>query len=213
MYEEDQIVPESSLRRFAKVTLYLEVPSTFNEGSLENYVNRVIDDKLFDDKIVSTAPCEVVISEPGSDNPDDFESPVGFIAPDGKFYLVESSSSGLAHLELAPFVEQLYRDKGMLDDMYLYRCGMTLDYELERAGFVKVHKYDVRYFAHMNVGKNYKTGEDVYSPDLTQAQVDAIVRYGEIHGYEGCVFVNGTLTEISKIKQADKLSLRKIFSL
>lgn len=213
MYEEDQITPNSSSRRFAKVTLYLEVPSTFNEGSLENYVNKVIDDKLFDDKIVSTAPCEVMISEPGSDDPEDFESPVGFIAPDGKFYLVESSTSGLAHLELAPFVEQLYRDKGMLDDMYLYRCGMTLDYELERAGFVKVHKYDVRYFAHMNVGKNYKTGQDVYSPDLTQAQIDSIVRYGKEHGYEGCVFVNGTQMEISKIKQADELSLRKIFSL
>ena len=210
MYED---APNSSNRRFAKVTLYLEVPSTFSEGSLENYINKVIDDKLSDDEIVATAPCEVMISEPGSDDPEDFESPAGFIAPDGKFYLVESSTSRLAHLELAPFVEQLYRDKGMLDDMHLYRCGTTLDYELERAGFVKVHKYDVHYFAHMNAGKNYKTGEDVYTPDLTQAQIDSIVRYGKEHGYHGYVCVNGTLTKISEIKQADELSLREIFGL
>lgn len=213
MYEENQLVPNSSQKRFAKVTLYLEVPTTFNEGSLESYFNKVVDDKLHDDKIVSTAPCEVMISEPGSDNPEDFENPVGFIAPDGKFYLVESSSSRLAHLELAPFVEQLYRDKGMLDDVYLYRCGMTLDYELERAGFVKVHKYSVRYFAHMYVGKDYKTREDIYSPDLTQAQIDAIVRYGQLHGDRGDIFVNGTRKSVFDIRQADKLSIRKIFSL
>lgn len=195
-YIEDLETPRDHTRRLAKITLYLDVPSTFDEVTLEH----TIESKIKELDIYTTGPSETMISEPGSDKPEDFVDPVGFIAPDGKFYLVEGDTDGLAHLHLAPFVEQLYKPK-------LQYSGMSLDYDLENAGFVKVHNCNVRYYAHCYIGK------DTYSPDLTEVQIQSIVRYGKLHGWEGDVFVNDKRTPVTKIAQADQLSLRKIFEL
>ena len=159
-----------------------------------------------------TGPSETMISDPGSDNPEDFEYPVGFIAPDGKFYLVDGDTDGLAHLHLAPFVKELYEQKGILDNLHMFNSGLSLDYTLERAGFVKVHKYDIRYIAHFHIGGSIN-GEPVYTPDLTDAQIQSIIRYGKLFNWEGVVFVNDKRVPLSTIAQADKLCLRNIFGL
>lgn len=195
-YIEERETPKDHTRRLAKVTLYLDVPSIYSEETLE----RTIERKISELDINTTSPSETMISEPGSDNPANFVNPVGFIAPDGEFYLVEGDTDDLAHLHLAPFVEKLYKPK-------LQYSGMSLDYDLEKAGFVKVHGVNIRYFAHAIIGK------DTYTPNLTESQLQSIVRYGKLHNWEGDIFVNDKRIPVTKIAQADQLSLRKIFEL
>ena len=212
MYEEelDYIQPKDHTRKLAKITLYLDVPSTFDEGTLE----QAIENKIEDLDINITGPSETMISEPGSDNPEDFEYPVGFIAPDGKFYLIDGRTNGLAHLYLADFVKNLYESKGMLENLHRYfDTGLSLDYVLEHAGFVKVHNYDIRYIAHFHLGGHTIDGEPVYTPDLTDAQIKSIIRYGKLFNWEGDVFVNDRRVPLSKIAQADTFCLRDIFDI
>lgn len=207
--ELDYVQPKDHTRRLAKVTLYLDVPSEYGEGTLE----QDIENKLSELGIDITGPSETMVSDPGSDNPKYFEEPVGFIAPDGKFYLVESRTDALAHLHLAEFVKNLYQEKGMLDNLYrYYGAGYSLDYVLEHAGFVKVHGLDIRYIAHFALygGTN---DEPLYTPDLTDAQIKSIIRYGKIFNYEGDVFVNDKRVPLSTIAQADTFCLRNIFDI
>lgn len=202
---EENYLPNTHKKRYAKATIYLEVPEDLDdECKVEHEIERLLDYG----QLHFTGPAEVMVSECGSDDPEKFENPVGYIAPDGKFYLMESSDNGLAHLELAPLMLKLYGDK--LDRILLYGDGMSIDYSLEKAGFVKVHGFDIRYLAHFQVGFG---DNERYTPDITDAQLESILRYCKLWNYEGEVYVNEKRTEVSKIKQADKLALRKIFSL
>ena len=202
---EENYLPNTHKTRYAKATIYLEVPEDLDdEYKVESEIERLLDYG----QLHFTGPAEVMVSEPGSDDPEKFENPVGYIAPDGKFYLMESSENGLAHIELAPLMIKLYGDN--LDRVLLYGDGMSIDYGLEKAGFVKVHGFDIRYLAHFQAG----FGDNVrYTPDITDAQLESIIRYCQLWNYEGRVYVNDRVTEVSVIKQADKFALRKIFSL
>lgn len=201
----DEYLPNTHKKRYAKATIYLEVPEDLDdEYKVECEIERLLDYG----QLHFTGPAEVMISECGSDEPEKFVSPVGYIAPDGKFYLMESSECGLAHIELAPLMLKLYGNQ--LDNILLYGSGMSIDYGLERAGFIKVHQFDIRYLAHLQVGFG---SNEVYTPDITDAQLESIFRYCKLWNYEGCITINERRTKVSKIKQADKLALRKIFSL
>ena len=201
----DEYLPNTHKKRYAKATIYLEVPEDLDdECKVEHEIERLLDYG----QLHFTAPAEVMVSECGSDEPEKFIGPVGYIAPDGKFYLMESSENGLAHLELAPLMLKLYGDK--LDRVLLYGGGMSIDYGLERAGFVKVHKFDIRYLAHFQAGFG---SNERYTPDITDAQLESILRYCKLWNYDGCIDVNGKKVKVSTIKRADKLALRKIFSL
>ena len=202
---EENYLPNTHKTRYAKATIYLEVPEDLdNEYKVEREIERLLDYG----QLHFTGPAEVMVSEPGSDEPEKFINPVGYIAPDGKFYLMESSECGLAHIELAPLMLKLYSEG--LDNILLHGSGMSIDYGLERAGFVKVHQFDIRYLAHFQAGFG---DNERYTPDITDAQLESILRYCKLWNYDGCIDVNGKRTEVSKIKQADKLALREIFSL
>lgn len=202
---EENYLPNTHKKRYAKATIYLEVPEELDdEYKVESEIERLLDYG----QLHFTGPAEVMVSECGSDEPENFDKPVGYIAPDGKFYLMESAENGLAHIELAPLMLKLYGDE--LDNTLLYGSGMSIDYGLEKAGFVKVHCFDIRYLAHFQVGFG---DNERYTPDITDAQLESILRYCKLWNYDGEVYVNEKRTEVSKIKQADKLALRKIFSL
>jgi len=202
---EENYLPNTHKTRYAKATIYLEVPENLDdEYKVESEIERLLDCG----QLHFTAPADVMVSEPGSDEPEKFEEPVGYIAPDGKFYLMESSENGLAHIELAPLMIKLYGDN--LDRILLYGDGMSIDYGLEKAGFVKVHGFDIRYLAHFQAGFG---DNERYTPDITDSQLESIIRYCQLWNYDGCVDVNGKKVKLSAIKQADKLALRKIFSL
>lgn len=213
MYQQeidDREVPRSSRVKLAKVTLYLEVPSSYeDEYRLCSDLDAFINEQL--KGVTTTAPSEGMISKPGHDNPINFKEPVGYLAPDGKFYLRESSESGLVHLELAEMVYKAYEDT--IDHRFI---GSTygLDYDLEKAGFIKVHCNDIRYLAHWPVRER---GGWLDTPDPTPAQMDALIEYCNRHsfnGYDGAeVGVNEKTVKVSQLKQAEPLMLRKIFSL
>ena len=201
----EEYLPNTHKTRYAKATIYLEVPEDLDtESKVENEIERLLGWGNID----FTGPADVMVSEPGSDNPENFVNPVGYIAPDGKFYLMETSECGLAHIELAPLMLKLYGEE--LDNILLYGDGMSIDYGLEKAGFVKVHQFDIRYLAHFQVGFG---SNERYTPDITDAQLESILRYCKLWNYDGCIDVNGKRVKVSAIKQADKLALRKIFSL
>lgn len=202
---EDEYLPNTHKKRYAKATIYLEVPEDLDD---ECKVEREIERLLDYGQLYFTGPADVMVSECGSDEPEKFINPVGYIAPDGKFYLMESSECGLAHLELAPLMLKLYGE--VLDNILLYGSGMSIDYGLERAGFVKVHQFDIRYLAHFQAGFG---DNERYTPDITGAQLESILRYCKLWNYDGCINVNEKRVKVSTIKQADKLALRKIFSL
>lgn len=201
----EEYLPNTHKKRYAKATIYLEVPEDLDD---EYKVEREIERLLDYGQLYFTAPAEVMVSEPGFDEPENFANPVGYIAPDGKFYLMETSECGLAHIELAPLMLKLYGEE--LDNILLYGSGMCIDYGLERAGFIKVHQYDIRYLAHLQAGFG---SNERYTPDITDAQLESILRYCKLWNYDGCIDVNGKRIEVSAIKQADKLALRKIFSM
>jgi hypothetical protein len=202
---EENYLPNAHKKRYAKATIYLEVPEDLDdEYKVESEIERLLDYG----QLYFTGPADVMVSECGSDEPEKFIAPVGYIAPDGKFYLMESSECGLAHIELAPLMLKLYGEE--LDNILLYSSGVSIDYGLERAGFVKVHQFDIRYLAHFQAGFG---DNERYTPDITDAQLESILRYCKLWNYDGCVDVNGKRVKVSAIKQADKLALRKIFSL
>jgi len=202
---EENYLPNTHKTRYVKATIYLEVPEDLDD---EDKIEREIERLLNYGSLYFTGPADVMVSECGGDEPEKFDSPVGYIAPDGKFYLMESSENGLAHFELAPLMLKIYGDK--LDRTLLYGDGMSIDYGLEKAGFVKVHDYDIRYLAHFQVGFG---DNERYTPDITDAQLESIIHYCELWKHDGYINVNDKLVEVSKIKQADKYALRKIFSL
>lgn len=202
---EDVYLPNTHKKRYAKATIYLEVPEDLDdEYKVECEIERLLDYG----QLHFTGPADVMVSECGSDEPEKFISPVGYIAPNGKFYLMESSECRLAHIELAPLMLKLYGEE--LDNILLYGSGMSIDYGLERAGFIKVHTFDIRYIAHFQAGFGCN---ERYTPDITDAQLESILRYCKLWNYDNCININRKRVEVSKIKQADKLALRKIFSL
>jgi len=202
---EEEYLPNTHKKRYAKATIYLEIPEDLDD---ECKVEREIERLLDYGQLYFTGPADVMVSGCGSDEPEKFINPVGYIAPDGKFYLMESSECGLAHIELAPLMLKIYGDK--LDRILLYGDGMSIDYGLEKAGFVKVHKFDIRYLAHFQAGfGDYER----YTPDITNAQLESILRYCKLWNYDGCICVNGKRVKVSTIKQADKFALREMFSL
>lgn len=89
-------------RRLVKVTLYLEVPSVNSETETwytEDELCKQIEYNL-PEGFETTSWSDISVSDIEGDDPSKFNNPVGFIAPDGKLFLIESEENGLAHLAL-----------------------------------------------------------------------------------------------------------------
>ena len=77
-------------RRLAKVTLYLEVPAVNEETETwytEDELCKQIENNL-PEGFETTSWSDINISDIECDDPADFEKPVGYLAPDGKFFLI-----------------------------------------------------------------------------------------------------------------------------
>ena len=171
----------------------------------------LIQDTLETAGITFTSFGDINLSPIFDDEVEEYKKPVGYLAPDGKFYVIESDEDGLAHLALAPLVYDIYTDT--IDHRFICStCG--IDYDLEKAGFIKVHQYNVRYFSHCPV--NTIDGW-IESPDPTEEQKMALVRYIKKFNWGREVFVNDTrytVKELTKIlKEGDDLAIRKVFEL
>lgn len=137
--------------------------------------------------------------------------PVGYLAPDGRWFLIESDDSGLAHLFLSDYVYDEY--KGTIEDNHIFAS----DHEsyLELAGFIKVHETYVRYYAQRPYGGYYNRKECCKTPKVNDIQRERLCEYAQLFGYDGIISINDTYNEFSayQLRQMDYLALQKAFRL
>ena len=138
--------------------------------------------------------------------PKGMKSPVGYLSPDGKWFLVEESISPLVHLALSAYVYEQYKD--MLKHVY----GNQTEKILEHAGFIKIHHYDIRYFAKLYYS-GYYDQTDCQTPSVTDIQIERIVEYGKEFGYKGDVCINDYTVSIFDLKQMDLIQRDRIFEI
>ena len=232
----------------AKVTLYLEnVPAyhpishqLMNKDEIASYIEDVCRDSLANIGIYYCDPSEAIISEP---NPNvnvlehtfdlcgDYYSknlqdktklsepvyPVGYLCPDGKWYLVTEEDDQLAHINLASTIYEEYKDKGF--KFNLMESGYP-DEVLEKNGFIKVHGFDIRYYAHFKCW-NVAAQKADHTPDVNEIQRKELIRYCELlHNLDKSLYdydsneirINERHIDSRKLKQMDELMLRKTFS-
>lgn len=189
-------------RRF-RATVWLEIPLKYNEhysqDKLEDKIQKTLQDTLdaHVDIEVSKEPIEEV-----ADNITLFNDPVGFIAPDGNFYGLNSNDLSLAHLTLANEVWEAYKDKIEEKDF----SGYGIDFDLERMGFIKIRGNEVHYYV------PYKK-LPIY---WTEAQCTTILKYIEHIEKDTpyhCVSFGGHKVTSYMFKQMDKFAIIKLFEL
>lgn len=215
--DEDEIRTKNHKTRLAKVELYLEVPTNGEDGVLgEDGTLALIENALSSKDITFTSFGDINLSPIFDDNIDNYVHPVGYLGPDGRFFVIESVEDGLAHLSLAHIVEEVYKDK--IDYRYM-NSTYGLDYDLEKAGFIKVHENSIRYLAHWPFHSFHDGWIDTPDPTYQQrkALVDYVRRFSlECRG-ESLISVNEREYEASNLikilKEGDELAIRNVFNL
>lgn len=136
------------------------------------------------------------------------ECPVGYLAPDGRWFLLDSQDNGLAHLYLSDLVMEEYDDYIRENRIFIFHP----DLELEHAGFIKVHGSTVRYFAH-SVFSGYHDQGWQYTPDPTEVQIQRLCEYADLFGERGVLTFNSCRNRYASyhLRQMDSLSIRKLF--
>lgn len=210
--EEFEYRTKNHKTRLARVTLYLEVPTQDAIGNIQDESNTLssIESILFNKGYIPTAPGEINLSPIFDDDVFSYKRPVGYLAPDGKFYVIESEENGLAHLEVSRVVYNKYYDSPYIQ---LNRLGGCFEDTLEKNGFIKVHVQDIRYFAHRYLGKEALTGKENYTPDPTPAQIRALIEYCKHFNLEGVNFINEKRFDVRVLKSGDALAIRKLFEM
>lgn len=204
-------------RRMAKVTLYLEVPAVNPETETwytPDELCKKIEDNL-PEGFETTSWSDINISEIEGDDQSNFKNPVGYLAPDGKFFLIETEENGLAHLSLARRVHDLY-EPTFTERIY---SGGKYEQWLENAGFIKIHCSEVHYFANKKYSGFYNQ-PDSRTPKVSEKQRKALYEYFKSHkNFAHIASINNYNTcrkniPITKwLKEADDIQFQKMFEL
>lgn len=201
--------------RQAKITLYLDVPTTDDENHFIGYdeIASLCEDAI--SKIPNfsvNAPSDIVISKIESDNLEemiakakqDNDNVVGFLAPDGKWWLTYCKKESLAHISLSSLVYNYYKYELLynFDSSSWHSC---IDSNLENNGFIKVHGCNIRYFT------NIRNAQKVNSK-----QINEILKYIKLQ--LDCmsvdyVCINGKSIQYSRIKQMDEIAFNRLFEI
>lgn len=209
-YFEDLSTTGTHKRRYAKMTLYLEVPSldANNECFMEpDEICALIENNL-PDGVITTSYSDILLSPIESDDFHNFKSPVGYLTPDGKFFLIETTEDGLAHIKLSYRVYQLYEK--LVDSV----LGMSLENRLENTGFIKVHGTSVRYFANMPYDSYYGDTTERKSPKIGDALQEKIINYLIYvcrRERTSLASINDHLVKLSDLKKMDNIQFNKVF--
>ena len=199
--------------RQAKITLYLDVPTIDDKNHFigDNEIVSLCEDAI--SKIPNfsvNAPSDIIAGQAESDDLEEMifkakendDNVVGFLAPDGKWWLTYCSKESLAHISLSSLVYNQYKYElaRNLHDWY-----SSIDSTLEHNGFVKVHGSDIRYFNNVE-----------NSPKVNSKQIDEILKYVKLQlecmdvGY---VCINGKIVQYTKLKQMDESAFNKLFEI
>ncbi len=202
--------------RQAKITLYLDVPTTDDENHFIGYdeIASLCEDAI--SKIPNfsvNAPSDVVISSIESDSLEemiakakqDNDNVVGFLAPDGKWWLTYCKKESLAHISLSSLVYNYYKyelDYKLHDSSSWHSC---IDSNLENNGFIKVHGCNIRYFTNIRNAQK-----------LNSKQIDEILKYIKLQldciGVD-YVCINEKSIQYSRIKQMDEIAFNRLFEI
>lgn len=199
--------------RKAKITLYLDVPTTDDKNNFigDNAIVSLCEDAI--SKIPNfsvNAPSDIIGGPIESDDLEEMifkakennDNVVGFLAPDGKWWLTYRSKELLAHISLSSLVYSQYKYKLAHNSYGWHSC---IDSTLECNGFIKVHGYDIRYFNNV-----------CDSPKVNSKQINEILKYVRLQleclsvGY---VCINGKSIQYSRINQMDEIAFNKLFEI
>lgn len=201
--------------RQAKITLYLDVPTTDDKNHFisDNEIVSLCEDAISKISNFSVnASSDIVISPIESDNLEemiakakqDNDNVVGFLAPDGKWWLTYCKKESLAHISLSSLVYNYYKYELLynFDSSSWHSC---IDSNLENNGFIKVHGCNIRYFT------NIRNAQKVNSK-----QINEILKYIKLQ--LDCmsvdyVCINGKSIQYSRIKQMDEISFNRLFEI
>lgn len=201
--------------RQAKITLYLDVPTTDDENHFIGYdeIASLCEDAI--SKIPNfsvNAPSNIVISPIESDSLEemiakakqDNDNVVGFLAPDGKWWLTYCKKESLAHISLSSLVYNYYKYELLynFDSSSWHSC---IDSNLENNGFIKVHGCNIRYFTNIRNAQK-----------LNSKQIDEILKYIKLQldcmGVD-YVCINDKIIQYSRIKQMDEIAFNRLFEI
>ena len=199
--------------RQAKITLYLDVPTIDDKNHFisDNEIVSLCEDNI--SKIPNfsvNAPSDIIAGPVESDDLEEMifkakendDNVVGFLAPDGKWWLTYCSKESLAHISLSSLVYNQYKYELAQNSSDWHS---SVDSILEHNGFIKVHGSDIRYFN--NVGN---------SPKVNSKQIDEILKYVRLqldYMSVGYVCINGKIAQYSKLKQIDEIAFNKLFEI
>ena len=199
--------------RQVKITLYLDIPTTDDKNHFigDNEIVSLCEDAI--SKIPNfsvNAPSDIIGGPVESDDlgemifkaKENNDNVVGFLAPNGKWWLTYCSKESLAHISLSSLVYNQYKYQ-LARNLYDWHNG--IDSILEHNGFIKVHGCDIRYFN--NVGN---------SPKVNSKQIDEILKYVRLQlecMSVGYVCINGKIVQYNKIQQMDEIAFNKLFEI
>lgn len=196
-------------RRF-RVTTFIELPFNYNKHWTEDKLAAHIEKLLKDDKLLETRDVYVeadkeplidIHNDPSEEDICSFAWPAGYVAPDGKFYGMESKDCGLCHLSLSNEIYEYY--SSIID--FKQSSKTTIEGMLEDMGFIKIHGLDIYYWFYLYDKPKYWTDE----------QIDTIYRYmkhvEETH--KTCVrFYGYGPVKAHEFRQMDKVAIMQKFS-
>ena len=199
--------------RQAKITLYLDVPTTDDKNHFinDNEIVSLCEDAI--SKITNfsvNATSDIIVGPVRSDNLEEMifnakkndDNVVGFLAPDAKWWLTYCSKESLAHISLSSLVYNKYKYE-LSQISYDWYNG--IDSFLEHNGFIKVHGRNIRYLN--NVGN---------SPKVNSKQINEILKYIRLQleclGVD-YVCINDKIVQYTKLKQMDEIAFNKLFEI
>ena len=146
----------------------------------------------------------------------EIEYPVGWLAPNGEWFLLDDSLGKAYHFKASAelVVQQECKAYGDLPEKVL-----------EHEGYVKIRKSEIRYLANFPY-HGYYDQVDPRTPDITKEQQEELYKfieyafkkfgYIDINGYCVMINLNGRIVRdftCSQFRQMDMFALRKLFSL
>lgn len=212
--ETDAIGTGTHEKRYAKVTMYLEVDSVKTDlyGRMkfktDDEILQQIERNVKKHGITLSSFSDIILSPIEGDNPCNFKKPVGYLTYTGNFFLLEGEDYGLAHVALSSMLYQYYED--FIKERRIY--GTDLENTLEHMGMIKVHGCGFRYYPSLPYS-GYHDQKDCKTPKINEVQRLEMIKYLENkYPNEQWVEINGKSYKIRDFKQMDLVRINEIFN-
>lgn len=140
----------------------------------------------------------------------DLTVPVGYLGPDGRWFLIDVSEHVLAHLYLAEHVYDAYA--GYIEQNHIFI--FQIDRDINRVGIIKVRGDMVRYYAKCAYSGYYDQGW-CETPEVSDIQIERLCEYAKKYGDNGKLSINNNYPQYSftQLRQMNKIQRNEVFKL